>query len=352
MSTKIPKIIPTLDLAAGDFKAGLAGLAAEKLFQVALDKVRTLPDFNVRVESPDYREHIESLTESIRVNGFDKSKPLAGFVGKDGEDDVVYLIDGHSRLSAAQSLELPHVPIVVRKDPPSVQEATIALHTNNSGRPLTPLELGIVVKRLKATTELSMAEIASHLAITPRWASEVLMLAEAPAKVRQFVADGAVSATKAMTLLRKDPKAAVATMGDMAKGTKPVRKPKTPKIESYESVFDAGSDMKALVTAAAAAIRERMTAEDGGSIAGRFTIVFHADVPPAKAEDDDLTAAPPAKPKRTRKKVAEVTPEVPAADEDEDPLTADTAEPAPLADEPLDLPPPPPVPTVDGADDI
>lgn len=319
-----------------------------KLYRVPVDKIKPIPGFNVRVESPDYIAHRDTIRASIAANGYDPTKPLAGYVAKEGDENVIYVTDGHTRLAAVQDFnadpdtaekdEIAALPVMVHPKEVSLTDLTVALHTANSGRPLTPFELGVVVKRLLAEEGAKKADIATRLGVTTRYLDDVLLLANADAKVKQHVASGSVSSTMAIQLLRKDSDSAAEkieaavkkTAGTGKKATKKHTGPKMQKVKVSVSVEE-GGDMKEIVKAAAAAIREAIpsTVDDDdnkfASVDGTINLVIEVPAPekpkaekkapakkakaaPAKkakaTEADDSAETKPAKKKPAAKKAA------------------------------------------------
>ncbi len=398
---KIPSSKVEIALTAGSIEPAMKAAEAKstKLFNVPIAKIKPIPGFNVRVDSPDYRAHRDMLVQSMRANGYDRTKALAGYVAKEGDENVIYVTDGHTRLDAASILAgekvegFDNLPVLVRSPAPSLTDLTIALHTNNTGRPLTPFELGVVVKRLLREEGADKKAIAERLAVTPRYLDDVLLLVNAPKKVRDAVLDGAVSSTFAIQTVRKagdKPEAAVAvienavTKAKAAGKTKATAKdagPKMKKVKANVSVAE-GTDMKEIVKAVAAAVRQAIPASVDGdgddaiklaSVDGSIAIVIEVPVPekakpaPKKtatkkpaAKKDAKPAAEKAeatstdKPKRTRKK-AEPAPE-PTTESDDENITADDlgiegAEEVDRADTDLDMPLPPAVRNGEGVDD-
>lgn len=330
MATKlnIPPAKLDLELAAGsaDKAAKEASATTSKLYRVPVEHIKTIPGFNVRVDSEDYIAHRDMLVASIRANGFDDTKPLSGYVAKEGEANVIYVTDGHTRLDAVQTLnadpdtaetdEIKTLPVVVRSTAPTLEDLTVALHTNNSGRPLTPFELGVVVKRLMAMEGADKQRIASRLAVTPRYIDDVLLLADAPAKVRNHVLRGEFSSTAAIQELRRNPEQAAerisaAVSKAQASGkTRATAKDvgvKMQKVRTTVSVAT-GTDMKEIVKAVAAQVRAAIAVETAGegddavklaAVDGTINIVIEVPAPekpkPAKAAGDAE------KPKRRRK---------------------------------------------------
>lgn len=326
------KMTPAIEGGAIEKAVKDAGGSTTKMYRVPIDKLALIPGFNVRVDSEDYIAHRDTLARSIAANGFDETKPLTGYVGKDGDTNVIFITDGHTRLDAVKTFnadpdtaadaEIKDLPVVVRRDAPSMTDLTVALHTSNSGRPLTPFELGVVVKRLLAEDGADKDNIAKRLAVTPRYLDDVILLAEAPAKVRNHVLAGEVSSTMAIQELRRDPKAAAeritaAVSKAASKGKKrATAKDVGPKLKRGTTTVEvpAGMNMKELVKAVAALVREAIpaTGEGDDKVAARvgeikLVIGVEPEPKPAKAPAKKSATAnkpAPAKKPATAKKAA------------------------------------------------
>lgn len=324
-----------------------AEATSAKLYRVPVEKIKVIPGFNVRVQSPDYIAHRDAIQASIQANGYDSTKPLAGYVAKEGDENVIYVTDGHTRLDAVSIInddpetgkadKIAALPVLVQPKEVSLTDLTVALHTANSGRPLTPYELGIVVKRLLAEDGAEKKAIAGRLGVTTRYLDDVLLLANADGKVKQHVAAGRVSSTMAIQLLRKDAdsageaiEAAVAkTAGTGKKATKKHAAAKTRKVK-LEVAFKAGEDMKEIVKAVASLVRQTVNAEEGeddvklSTVAGNISLVIElpaeekAEAKPAKkttAKKPAAKAKPVAEEAPAEKPAKKTTKAKPAAEE-------------------------------------
>lgn len=208
-----------LELTAGSAKSAASDAKATKgeMLFVSPDLIVEIPGFNVRVETPDYKEHVKSTKDSIIANGFYPNKPLSVYAGKNGEGkNVFFLTDGHTRLRAVkeaifEGAEITSIPVVVKPQTNTAEDLMVALVQDNEGRPLSPYERAVVVKRLEGYG-WDDATIAQRLAVTPRYVSDLKVLAGAPAKVRDMVIKGKVSATEAIKQLRKDAGGAADTL--------------------------------------------------------------------------------------------------------------------------------------------
>lgn len=132
---------------AGSVKQAMSGSTSSDLWKVPREKLHIEPGFNVRVHDADYNAHVRSIADSIKENGYYPDKPIAGFVAKRDGKDVIVVTDGHSRiagfdLAVSEGYEGTELPVVTKPRGTSMEDLTIALVTSNTGKPLSPYELG------------------------------------------------------------------------------------------------------------------------------------------------------------------------------------------------------------------
>lgn len=192
----------------GNVKQAMAGSTKSDLYKVDRQNLHVAEGFNVRVHDADYKAHIRYLADSFKENGFMQDKPLAGYVADqhDGTSAII-ITDGHSRLDAydlavSEGMEPFHLPVVTKPRGTSMEDLTIALVTSNSGRPLTPYELGLVVKRLVGYG-METKEIAKRIGKGKAYIEGLLDLVAAPKALRDMVTTGKVSATLAVETMKK-----------------------------------------------------------------------------------------------------------------------------------------------------
>lgn len=181
-----------------------------KLLLVPVENITIMPGFNLRVtEGEAYKAGIDDLKQSILLEGFYDSKPLSCFAANvDGESKMV-VIDGHRRYEAVQAAiaegaTIAELPVVLKKPASSAIDLAVSLIAENAGVPLSMLERAINANRmLKAG--MSDDDVAARLNVTPRHISDLKVLIGAPKAIRDLVRDGKLSATEAVTRLRKDP---------------------------------------------------------------------------------------------------------------------------------------------------
>lgn len=214
---EIPSADYNQELISGNVKAAMKSIGASSsdLWKVEPAKLRRLSGFNGRIRTPAYLEHLASIKESIRENGYYPDKPLAGYVAKDDDgNDVVYVTEGHTRFDAVDELieegvEFGTIPVVIKPKGTTMEDLTIALVTSNEGRPFTTYEKALMVKRLVGMG-MDEATIAKRLNFKTgkAYVDDLLLLAGAPKAVRDLLIADKIAATMAIAELKANgPKA-------------------------------------------------------------------------------------------------------------------------------------------------
>lgn len=196
-----------LELIAGNVKGAMAGVASRDLWQVPIEKINVIEGFNVRTDGAEHKEHVAGIADSIVANGYKQSKPLEGYVALKGSTQTIYLTDGHCRLEAVhiaieRGAEIKTLPVVVTPKGTSIEDLTVGLVTNNSGKPLSQYEIGLVCKRLIGFG-WDEKQIGRRLAMNVQRVGDLLNLVAAPAQVRKLVINGTVSATQAIDTIKR-----------------------------------------------------------------------------------------------------------------------------------------------------
>jgi ParB family chromosome partitioning protein len=168
-------------------------------------KLRIDVDYNVReMDSKETREHIAALKASIIANGV--KVPLEVRLAA---DDKIYIVAGHCRHAAVmEAIKDGHpietVPCIPEGKGTSEIDRVVNLIVSNSGKPLAPLEVAAVVKRLDGFG-WSTKQIAERLG----WKSSAsvkqhLDMLAMPEAVKDHVRKGDISATTARNLAKSD----------------------------------------------------------------------------------------------------------------------------------------------------
>lgn len=177
------------------------------LFRVPFDAIHPIADFNIRVRTPDYETHIDRIAQSIKDNGFFQHMPLKVHPVTENGQNLLYLVGGYSRYEAAKravanGVKLSRLPVVATPKGTTLDDLLIGLDKDNDGKPLTPFERGILVKRMLANDN-SEEEIAESLGVTKRYVSDLLGLMAAPKALHNMVVSGEVSAALAMDMIQE-----------------------------------------------------------------------------------------------------------------------------------------------------
>lgn len=196
-------------LAPGSIKSAMkdAGAGSRDLWQVPPGQLRMIENFNVRINGEKHMAKVREYADSMKSEGFYQHKPLAGYVAKEGDEQVIYITDGHTRLQSVllankEGAEILLIPIVVSQAGVSVEDLTVALVRSNSGEPLAPMEIAIVCKRL-ARFGWDEKTIAGRIGVSEQYVKNLLSLIAAPAEIRQMVIEDRVSASTAIEVIGK-----------------------------------------------------------------------------------------------------------------------------------------------------
>ena len=199
----------------GSVKKALANTKANggkegTFYQVPYANIRVDTDFNIRDVSTDYLRHRKWLGDQIVEHGYDRTKPMTGYVIKDVDGvDCFFLTDGFTRYGAIgdkiKEGKLPSdfiVPVMTPNEGTSREDMTAALFTANTGRQLTPNELAKIFKRLLGYG-WDTKKVADRFDFTEPYVKDMLTLLTMPAGTRAAVEKGEVSATEAVKLTKK-----------------------------------------------------------------------------------------------------------------------------------------------------
>ena len=197
-----------ITLTQGSVKTAMkdAGASSRDLWYVARDEIRVIPNFNIRLRNDALRAHIRSIADSMKLEGFYRDKPLAGYVAKEGDAQVIYVTDGHCRLEArdlavSEGAEIDALPVVIAAQGTSIEDLTVALVRTGTGKPPEPYEVAIACKRL-SRFGWDPAHIALRLGFTRTYVDNLLLLMGAHPDIRQMVMDDRVSATTAVEAIK------------------------------------------------------------------------------------------------------------------------------------------------------
>ena len=162
-----------------------------------LDEINIEENFNVRQDYGDLNE----LARSIESNGV--RVPLRGH--KKGGKYI--LTDGHRRFKAAQMLAEKgieiRVPFLSDGRESSAEQRVIDMLICNEGKKLNPVEESEAIARL-VNFGWSDTEISTKTGYTKVYICNLKLLQSAPKKIKELITGNVVSATLAMSVLRKE----------------------------------------------------------------------------------------------------------------------------------------------------
>jgi ParB/RepB/Spo0J family partition protein len=201
---------------------GVQGKRDAYPFDPRLLKIDTA--YNVRdLDAADERADLDELKESIRANGV--RVPLEVRL----VEEEVFVIAGHRRHKAVMELiaegePIKAVPVMPEPKNTTPEDRIVNLVISNSGKPLKPLEVAEVVRRLEVYG-WNHVQIAKRLG----WKSTAsvtkhLDLIKMPEPVKEHVREGDISASEAAKLVK-----------GLAKGVDPIEAAKMIKANKEEN---------------------------------------------------------------------------------------------------------------------
>lgn len=231
--------IPDIQLCSASTRRAakdIAGGTSRDHWFVERSEIHVIEGFNVRIRNKAYHEYVRWLADQMKEVGFlvDKSLSCYASRGEDGEPKI-FVTDGHTRLDAydlatSEGCKLGPIPISLGKELQSQnqEDLTVRLVTTNSGRELSALEKAAVFKRL-INFRWSEPQIAERLGVTVQHVENLLLLASAPASIRQMVANDEVSASLAIEMIRTHGIKAADRLSEGLEGARSVGKAKVTK---------------------------------------------------------------------------------------------------------------------------
>lgn len=184
--------------------AALKDLAESRAALLNFDprKLKVKAGLNTRdVRTPDNEAHIEWLAQSIAEEGV--KNPLTIFM----ENGEVFVADGHCRLAAAlraiaNGASIETVPCIPEQRGTNDVDRVLSQVIQNSGKPLTPLELGANFRKAMQLGA-KIEEIAQRVCKSVSYVSQMIDFQGAPQEVHEMVRNGEVSATLAAKVHRE-----------------------------------------------------------------------------------------------------------------------------------------------------
>lgn len=190
-------------MAATASKNGLRDLSQGTFNGYRIDprQIEVEKGFNARnFDLPENQEHVNNLATSIAAVGV--QNPLVVRY----EKNRIILVDGESRLRATlkaikDGAEIKTVPVIQEEKHINEEDRIASLLSRNTGKPLNFIERGEVFARLK-NFGWTDADIARKTGITQAHVSNIMALHSAPAPIKKAVAQGQISSTTAIQVMR------------------------------------------------------------------------------------------------------------------------------------------------------
>lgn len=185
-------------IAAG---GGIKALAEKKSDAFALNPfaISVLPDFNCRDFTLDENiEHKNRIKSSIQSRGYDRSKPVEVFQGKDKN---YYLVDGETRLRSVielinEGVEITSIPVIISEGKNDA-ERLAAQFTSNMGKNFNEIEAARGIGKLIGFG-WDDAKIADRTALTPAKVTRLKAVLELPEAIVAMIRKGTVAVTFAL----------------------------------------------------------------------------------------------------------------------------------------------------------
>lgn len=202
------KLTPALlkDMGATAPKGSEGGLV-----MLPVDEINVFPDLQPRVQGKVWQERVDALAADMKQRGFLASAPISVFTVEEKAEDgtvatVAYIANGHTRFAAVQKANadganITAIPAIFMSPGTTIESVMADSIRLNNGEPLSPYEISVVVARLKGYGRTE-DQIATEIGKTKRYVQDLLVLAQAPASVRNAVLKGEISAANAVRELR------------------------------------------------------------------------------------------------------------------------------------------------------
>lgn len=158
--------------------------------------------FNLRTEQEEM-DGIEELADSIMATGL-QTDPIVKPVG-----DKYQIVHGHRRFraitfaNAERGAGIKRINVIIKSKITPEEEIAAMLGDINS-RKLSPLGMAEAVKRLSKIVGLTNEEIAAKFGISRFYVTELHTLAAAPAAAKEAVANGDISATEVIRVVKQE----------------------------------------------------------------------------------------------------------------------------------------------------
>lgn len=252
-------------------------------------------------ETKNIREdygNIEELMNSIVQNGV--RNPVKAYTDKDGK---IYLREGFRRMRAVSlalkaGKKIERIPVILDERKMSEEERTLEFLINNDGKPFTMLEQSEVIKQL-LNFGLKVTEVVSRTGKARGYIENLMLLANAPAKIREYIKSGKISAHAVIGIMQaikgdeakllSEVEAAIKAAQEAGKSKATPKHVKTDKVQKQSfgkfykyclEIADALAGRKDLITNREEVLTKLLVAFENGQSAKQMTNWF---LDPSKA---------------------------------------------------------------------
>lgn len=172
--------------------------------QLPIEMIRANPKNPRRI----FRESdLEELALSIQTSGLIQPLVVRPI---EGEKDLYEIVAGERRWRAAQMAQIHNVPVVV-KTLTDAQALEIAIIENVQRTDLNPVEEAEGYQRLMVEFEYTQEQLSKVIGKSRSHVANTMRLTGLPAKVKEFLADGLLTAGHARALITTENPVALAT---------------------------------------------------------------------------------------------------------------------------------------------
>ena len=199
----------------GNVKATMrdVGASVRDMRMVPYDQLHPLPGFNKRDMTPEYKAHLDWLTDQMMQHGYKDEFPLPVIVQNEGDRAVIYYTGGHSRMIAvgrARELgkKIEYIPVIVKPRGTKKTDLWFNQVQDNTGKPHGLRELGEIYFEL-GREGYSTKQIAQHLGRSEQHVRDALDTRSWPNEIKDAVISGQISATAALELWRRNGASAI-----------------------------------------------------------------------------------------------------------------------------------------------
>lgn len=191
----------------------------QDLFKLDPKDINMDPEWNVRIKTPELKEHIATLARSIAEIGM--QQPITVRM----VDKKPWVTDGFCRMAAVNlaienGADIQTVPVRVEERYSNEADHTLSLLTRNSGKPLATIEQAFVIKRLLGHG-WDKKEIQDKTGFSVTHVNNMLDLLAAPPEIIAMLKHGKVSVRHALKTIKEkgSDKATAALKKDIERST-------------------------------------------------------------------------------------------------------------------------------------